>query len=245
MKKFLPLFVLVLAVAACQPQPAVPTATLVPPIVVTVLADPTAIPPTATPEPATALPSPTTEDPPIALPSVFQFTPPDGGTVIYDFADHLCEAKWTNNGRSIPCPGTDPNDPEGYVNLVDKPQLGNIIYDNAAILGVPAHGQLIGLFGRFPSLTVQKGDTFITSLDCLNENCNVEFSLGYYANGTFAELPGVWTVVNAKGPFPIKLSLDALAGQTVDFTLVMRNQDVAATEQTLWIQPIVWRPNAP
>lgn len=247
MKKILPLFALTLAVAACQTPSAASTATLPPPVAVTVPAQDTPVPPTPTSAPATSIPTETLPpDPPTALPSVFQFTPPEGGTVVYDFVAHLCEGAWVNNGRAIPCPGTDTADPEGYVNLLEKPQLGNIVYDNTAILAIPAHGQLIGLFGRFPSVTIQKGDTFITWLDCLNENCNVEFNFGYYdANGKFGELPGVWTVVNAKGPFPIQLSLDALEGQTIDPTLVMRNQDVSATEQTLWIQPVIWRANAP
>jgi hypothetical protein len=161
--KFNPtVFLIALIAAACGTSTVAPTATPVPP---------TAVPATQVPTPEPSISVSSDDDPPVALPSVYRFAPSEGAEIVYDFSSHLCEANWTNNGLPFPCPGDPAKTDLGYVSLIELPQLGNIVFDNTAILSIPAHdGQFLGLFGRFPDVAIETGDAFYSAVTCLNEN---------------------------------------------------------------------------
>jgi hypothetical protein len=229
-----------LVAAACSLQPAIPTATPVPP---TTAPEPTLPPPTVapTPEPATALP----EEPPKELPTVVKLGPPEGAEILYDFTEHLCEAAWVNNGAAFDCPGDAAKTDLGYVAIIEEPLLNNIFFDNKALLIIPAYnGQFLGAFGRFPARTIQTGDKFYAGLTCLNEDCNVEFALEYYdAQGVYHDDLAVSRPYQnpAAGDEIADITLDALAGQTVELTLVVRSQNFNNPDEALWIAPVLWR----
>jgi len=158
-----------------------------------------------------------------------------------DFAADLCAAQWTNNGKDLPCPGLDVNSsPDGYVGLYD-PALLNFKPGIQVILAYPAQNDYQGIFGRYPEYSVQPGDQFYTHLGCLPVvPCDVRFSLGYYdAAGSYHDDLAYW---NFRGGNPIEeafINLESLAGQSVQFVLVVRPNSGRSSAYALWIGPVI------
>lgn len=174
-------------------------------------------------------------------------TPPfllndNGRTVVYDFTAHLCEADWMNGvKRGLPCPGDINNPGEGYVGLLSGSDQG-LNPDFPLILMNPSTG---ALFGRFPKFQVGTNDDFRASLACRsNFHCAVEFTLAYYdAGGKYQEPFAKIPYRQGEPPVNVTLSLSGLAGQTVEFVLVVRPtfQSDPAAAWALWISPRILR----
>lgn len=190
---------------------------------------------TVTPEPApTPRPAPSPDAGPPASHAMADMT-------AFDFAAQLCNATWSNNGISIPCPGQDlSNAPDGYVALHDGAELG-VKPGIPVILTYPAQNTFEGIFGRFPAYKVQQGDQFYTHVDCLPRAlCYVEFGLEYYdASGAyhsgFAAHP-------MHGMDPIEefiVDLSPLAGESVELVLVVRPVSERASAYAVWIGPVI------
>ena len=232
-----------LALAACSLTPASPTLqptqaelepspTVQPP-------SPSAAPPTSTPLPPTATATST--------PVPFPWITPQPGTVVLDFVALACRSLWGNGARNIPCPG-DPNDlTEGYIAPADQAVAeGEIPVEAPVLIGLPGlggeHGA--GLFGTFPLLLIQPGDTFHAVLACQEgSSCDVEFALEYIdARGNYNhEMNWSWMHSYGGGPVPVEVDLSPLADQTVQLILVVRDQGTPEDDWVLWIYPYVSR----
>ena len=169
----------------------------------------------------------------------------DGKTVAYDFTEHLCEARWNNSvdRKGLPCPGDLNNVGKGYVGLLSGSDAG-LDASLPMILAFPAYDNAGGIFGRFPKFTVGPNDEFRVSLTCRsNSNCFVSFSLGYYtADGKYQEpFPIEYIRITAEPPQNYVMSLKALAGQTVEFNLVVRAEGFPTEAWALLIQPRILR----
>jgi hypothetical protein len=200
--------------------------------------------PTATPEP---LP-PTATDTPEAL----VLSPLDPATVAFDFIALRCDAQWSNSGEDLSCPGDLEDVGSGYVGLEIDPMLeGGFSVAAQALLTIPAHeGSYGGIFGRYPPFTVQHGDSLRGVLACQqdDEPCDVGFDVMYFdSSGEFHTFPGSgpppFDVSDASGGNHIflDLPLDALADQTVEFVLGVRDEGDAAGGRALWVRPYIWR----
>jgi hypothetical protein len=196
--------------------------------------------------PAATAPQPPTETPsgpPLAPPSAYRLNLPPEENVTLNFVAHFCEAKWSNNGRTIATCTDDATQWQGgHAEVLDHPMAeGRLVIDNQAILAVPAFdGRFSGIFGEFPPVTVQAGDHFKSAGICLAQACDVEYALGYYdAGGSYRDLVPTWRVTSSVPLTEIDLDLNNLAGQTVRFVLVVRNVDSHAEDQALWIAPFI------
>lgn len=215
--------------------------------------------------PATVPPSATTTTPEI-LPIIETFTPiptftaapqstatpifqlgNDGKSVVLDFTARVCEAKWVNSvdTKAQPCPGDLNNPTSGYVGLLSGSDQG-LDAGFAMILNMPASKNAGGLFGRFPKFQVGPNDEFRAFLACRsNSNCEVEFALGYYdANGKYQEaFPIQYYRQGIEPPINYVQPLNSLAGQTVEFVLVVRAtyQSDPLAAWALWISPRILR----
>lgn len=224
------LILLFLLTACGTVQPAAP-----PPPVATTAAPP---PPQRV---FTAIPTFTEAPQPTTTP-LFQFND-NGRTVVYDFTAHLCEADWMNGvKRGLPCPGDINNPGEGYVGLLSGNDQG-LDVNFPLILMNPIKG---ALFGRYPKFQVGANDEFRASLACrANSNCDVEFTLAYYdANGKYQEnFPKLTYRQVSDPPINFVWSLNGLAGQTVEFVLVVRPnfQSDPAAAWALWVSPRILR----
>ena len=233
------LLLLALLLAACTPvsvQVPVPPAETVPP---------TSAPPTSVPPTEVFTPVPTFTSTPDLSSASYIDLENDGKTVAYDFTEHLCEAHWTNSvdPKGVPCPGDLSNVSKGYVGLLSGSDAG-LDAGLPMILAFPAYDNAGGIFGRFPKFTIGPNDEFRVSLTCRsNSNCYISFSLGYYtANGKYQEpFPIEYIRITAEPPQNYVMSLKALAGQTVEFNLVVRAEGFPTEAWALLIQPRILR----
>ena len=172
------------------------------------------------------------------------------GTVALDFSERPCSASWSNNGEYLPCPGNLDEINGGYADRFDTIVIeGDIHIDQPGLLTIPAQNDsgFYSIFGKYPPFTVQPGDHFQAVLACAEgfPNCNVSFSLEYFASGnTILQVPGAkWDKqVDPGGSYIYAdANLDPLAGQTVQFLLTVRDNGDADDDYAVWIMPHIAR----
>lgn len=139
----------------------------------------TATQPTSSALPPTITLSPILETPTSAsLPIEY----PQPGTVVLDFVAQACRADWANGALHIPCPGNPNHLAEGFITLADQAIAEGEIPVNAPVLiYLPGSGNThgAGLFGKYPPLLIQTGNTFHAIPSCQEgTSCDVEFA--YY-----------------------------------------------------------------
>jgi hypothetical protein len=200
-------------------------------------------------EPINSMPSETSQP----EPTQELFTSPQPGYIAFDFVARICDATWSNSGLYLPCPGDSAEDEEGYLLLLDTAMIDDgISIDLPSLLTVvPQDSDFGGIFGHYPAFTVQAGDQFRTVLACLHtgEPCNVDFELQYFdTSGNFRSLDfgstpwAFGSISNSETPYLIiEEDLSPLAGQTVEFTLVVRDQGGESSDLALWVMPYIWR----
>jgi hypothetical protein len=238
-----------LTTAACAPASATPSSQptlpetqpspteLLPSPTATELPTETALPPTAT----------DTSQPATETPMTFPIQTPKLGTVVLDFVADACQAKWANGAVELPCPGNLDNTDEGYIAPTDQAVAeGGILMDAPTLIGKPGlggeHGA--GLFGTYPPLLIQPGDTFHAVIACqAGSPCKDEFALEYIdAQGNYQhDMNWSWMHAYGGGPVPITVDLSPLEGQTVQLVLVVRDQGWPETDTVLWVYPYVER----
>jgi len=163
----------------------------------------------------------------------------------YDFLDKYCEAEWKNGSQTLPCPGTD-GDNKGFVIVLNSPKMEN---GNTQSKGLVTHPQMVNnglITGKYPAFTVQSGDRFQASINCLYKanDCNMVFKLQYQiGNGTVQTL-GQWNEIYEGESYSVNVDLSALNGQKVKFILTVLANGSAHEDYALWIAPRVARVSA-
>ncbi len=198
---------------------------------------PTLLPATETDEP--------TEIPPTATPNLLQIDTPDPGWVALDFVAEVCSATWSTNATYLPCPMDEAQDQGGYFEAVEQTVVeGNIPVEAPVLIGQPGQGYPvgIGLFAKYPPFTVYPGDTFQALIACQGDSdCDVDFYLEYYPPGATRTVDWKWSHQAGAGPQEVSADLSSLAGQTIEFYLVLRPEDDAKDQWVAWIQPYIKR----
>jgi hypothetical protein len=96
--------------------------------------------------------------------------------------------------------------------------------------------------GKYPAFTVQKGDRFRAVLDCKEHTfCDVDFVLNFSTEKGSAGLAN-WRHIFTDEPVVVDYSLDAIAGQTVQFTLAVQTRGNPVEAYAVWIAPHIYRP---
>ena len=198
-------------------------------------------------------PSPTLPPTPLPTTSPSALPTPEAGAVAFDFIQSVCQASWSNSSIYLPCPGDLNYKEPGYIGVLESTSLDNGNRLSASsLLTIPAQdGSATGITGRYPPFTVQKGDRFKTALGCMPSpegTCDLVYSLEYYdSNGGFHELAGAENLDGIAVSEPggslllVDFPLDELDGQTVEFVLVIRDNDNPIGDNALWISPYIWR----
>ncbi len=171
-------------------------------------------------------------------------TPPASG-VVYDFTANLCRAEWRSQagGPALPCPGTS-GDSSGYVMRLERPVLETgAIETSPVVLTVPQLTAGGAITGRFPAITVQRGDHFRATLGCLygQSRCSVTYQLNYSVAGGDPVNLGEWTQAYDGSIQGIDVDLSRLAGQQVELILVALSGEQALDDQAAWVYPRIVR----
>ncbi len=183
---------------------------------------------------------------PTETPIGFQVDPVDPANIAYDFVAEVCSAVWSTNATFLPCPAHLEDAEGGYIEANDHTVLEGMISAEAPMLiGVPGKGYPagIGLFGKYPLFTVYPGDIFYATIACQGDaDCNLEFALEYYDQwGNYQPTSWKWDHLAGDGPQELAVDLSSLAGQSVEFSLVLRQEDQMSEQWAVWIQPHIAR----
>jgi hypothetical protein len=166
--------------------------------------------------------------------------------ISYEFASNYCSASWETGSDTLPCPGKE-GDINGFVVKLNEPVMENGAKENEPALLVSPQDKRDGVIsGRYPALTVQAGDRFRALANCQynSKKCDVIFRLDYKVKGQTKTL-GSWHEVYEGNFYTIDLDLSALAGQTVNFILVVEANGPNNNDNALWLNPHILRQGLP
>jgi hypothetical protein len=184
---------------------------------------------------ATATSSPTPDFSLVGLPTEKE------GELVFDFVEQMCDADWSTRGQDLPCPGSDTQSSAGYVMQIDGATQGLPSNMNILMAYTPQE-KYETIYGKYPAVTVQKGDRFRVVLECREHSfCDVEFVLNFSDERGSAGLKN-WRYLFTDEPIVVDYPLDALAGQNVQFTLAVRARGNPVEARAVWIAPHIYRP---
>ena len=186
-----------------------------------------------------------TEIPSSPTPDLLDLEEVDPARVAYDFVEEVCSAAWSTNATYLSCPGEPNEELGGYFEAADNTVVeGNLAVEAPVLIGQPGRGYPVGLglFGKYPPFTVYPGDRFQAVIACQGDSdCEVDFSLEYYPPGATRAVSWKWPHQAGGGPQQVSADLSSLAGQTIEFYLVLRPEDDLKDQWAAWIQPQILR----
>ena len=163
----------------------------------------------------------------------------------YDFLEKYCEAEWSTDAQSLPCPGTD-GDKKGFALVLNSPKMENGTVQSK---GLVTHPQMVNnglITGKYPGFTIQSGDRFQASISCLYKanDCNMIFKLQYQVGNGAVQTLGQWNEIYEGAAYQVNVDLSALNGQKVKFILTVLANGSAHEDYALWIAPRITRLSA-
>lgn len=169
----------------------------------------------------------------------------DGKGMVYSFASNACSAKWSSSSTNpLSCPGKETDVSKGYVLTKDKPKREDGGVENEIGLVTRPNDASNGYIqGIYPAFLVKDGDKFRAAIQCEanSTNCKLKFELYYrIGDGSFVEL-GEWHEVYDNMWNSVEVDLSALAGQKVQFSLVVWNDGSTQDNRGLWLNPMIYR----
>jgi len=159
---------------------------------------------------------------------------------LYDFTDNVCASgvTWKSGAGTLPCPGS-PGDSDGWVRKVSNPQLENGAVDNEP--GIRIYPEMVNdgwIRGIFPEMTITEGVSFKAIVGCYdNRDCNVKFKLNYKIDGGTEKTLATWQEVQDGEFNRVNVDLDSLAGENVQFILLVEANGSATNDAALWFGP--------
>ena len=161
------------------------------------------------------------------------------GTV-YDFTDNYCDSGvvWTSGAGTLPCPGS-AGDSAGWVRKINNPVLENGMVDNEPGLQVRPQNVTDGwIRGTFPEIAVTEGVSFYAIVGCYSDtDCNVKFKLNYKIDGGAERTLATWHEVQDEDFNRVKVDLDDLGGEDVQFILLVEANGSSANDLAMWFGP--------
>ena len=163
--------------------------------------------------------------------------------IVYNFALSFCAANWESNLGSLTCPGIEGNT-DGFAFMLHNPILETRPENEPALWMHPAESGEKWISGTFPQIEVQAGDRFQADLGCLKayNKCNVNFELWYRILGINRKKIGVWQEYNDSHVTRLDIDLSSLAGESVNFILVVYANNNPSDAQAFWLMPQIRRP---
>ena len=169
----------------------------------------------------------------------------DSKGVVYNFADSVCSAKWTNSLRNtLKCPGNEKDVDSGYVVSKAEPIRENGVKENEiGLISRPNRTSDGYIQGVYPAIDIKDGDRFQAALMCEGgaTDCSVKFEIYYAYDGQKATSLGTWKETFDGNWTSIDADLSFLAGKKVTFNLVVWNDGSITNNRALWLNPRIMR----
>jgi hypothetical protein len=164
--------------------------------------------------------------------------PPSPDKYSYDFAANYCLAEWRNESIRLNCPGTI-NDPDGFVALLEQPDLESRHEDELALWTRPSSASNGWIIGEYPVYKVKAGDRFIAEIGCQLDSpqCELVFYLDYrMSDGTVNNLDS-WKEDYDNHSRLVVVDLSRLSGRSVNFILSVQNKGKTSDANAIWFVP--------
>lgn len=160
----------------------------------------------------------------------------------YDFMANYCQAGWQNDSQDLPCPGTQGDD-NGFVVVLNSPQLEDGKTQGNALLTYPERGRNGLISGKYPPVRIQSGDRFQALIGCQYKanDCDMIFRLEYQIGSNPKRTLGQWREVYEGQFYPINIDLSSLNGENVKFILSVHANGNSHEDFALWINPRISR----
>ena len=162
---------------------------------------------------------------------------------VYDFSARYCDAAWSSGQGDLGCPG-ELNSNTGNANKVQNPKLENgQMFEGLGLLTVPENKKDGYIKGRYPALTIVRGDRFRAQINCAynTSGCNVIFQLNYQIGDDAVKTLWQYNEVYDGQTHLVDTDLSPLAGNSVKFFLAVLSNGAAKNDQPLWINPRIER----
>ncbi len=159
---------------------------------------------------------------------------------LYDFTDNYCASgvTWSSGAGNLPCPGS-PGDSAGWVRIIDEPTLETGVVDNEP--GLQVHPQMVNdgwIRGTYPEISITGGVYFKTIIGCYGSaQCNVKFKLNYKIGEGAEKTLATWNEVQDGDFNHVEVDLSSLAGEKVQFILLLEANGSPDNDDALWFAP--------
>ncbi len=168
---------------------------------------------------------------------------PVPGTGVYDFAANASAAKWSSGAGDLPFPGSD-GDAKGFAIKFDSIQLETGATETRPTLLTFPQNKTDGYIqALYPAFDVKSGDHFRATIGCQYgaTGCYVTYRLDYRPVG--GAVKTFWTFRERYDglTYDVNLDLSPLAGQKVEFFLLVLATGPVTGDRALWVAPRITR----
>ena len=160
----------------------------------------------------------------------------------FDFIANYCEASWENQSQALPCPGVE-GDAEGFVQVLNSPQMENGNTQGKALLTYPPKSNTGWISGTYRGFDVQSGDRFQALINCMYKanDCDATFRLSYQIGNGQVRTLGQWREIYEGQFYTVNIDLSSLRGQRVKFILTVFTNGNSHEDFALWMSPRITR----
>jgi hypothetical protein len=159
---------------------------------------------------------------------------------LYDFSKNYCASgvDWKSGAGDLPCPGS-VGDADGWVLKIEEPTLETGYKDDEPGLQVRPETVNDGwIKGIFPELSVTEGVVFRAIIGCYDDyDCDVKFKLNYKIDGGSEKTLATWHEVQDDQFNRVEVDLSSLAGETVQFILLVEANGSPDNDRAFWFAP--------
>ena len=157
-----------------------------------------------------------------------------------DFTEDYCSfgVTWKSGAGTLPCPGKT-GDEEGFVRKIDTPTLENRAVDDEP--GLQVHPEMVTdgwIKGIYPEIVVPEDVYFKAIIGCYGTSgCDVRFKLNYILDGGSEKTLATWHEVQDDQIRRVEVDLSSLAGENIQFILLVEANGSANNDLALWFGP--------
>lgn len=159
---------------------------------------------------------------------------------LYDFPKNYCASgvTWKSGAGDLPCPGS-VGDADGWVLKIEEPTLETGYKDDEPGLQVRPETVNDGwIKGIFPELSVTEGVVFRAIIGCYDDyDCDVKFKLNYKIDSGSEKTLATWHEVQDDQFNRVEVDLSSLAGETVQFILLVEANGAPDNDRAFWFAP--------
>lgn len=159
---------------------------------------------------------------------------------LFDFTEDYCASGvvWTSGAGTLPCPGS-AGDSAGWVRKINNPTLETGAVDDEP--GLQVHPQMVSdgwIRGTYPEISITGGVYFRAIIGCYgSSDCDVRFKLNAKIDGGAEQTLATWREVQDGDFNRVEVDLSDLAGENVQFVLLVEANGGAANDEALWFGP--------